>query len=272
MDLPGTVARYVVNASAYRQGVAWRNKLLSSPHASLVETNPREGGGGDAFTAFTSPTLFSPSRTNSELPRQFTTLLDIGAGDGHVTAKFLPFCHEEPCRIHVTEVSATMRYRLGQRGFTVLNAQQPFLRLPPASSTQPPSRRYFDLISCLNVLDRADTPRTLLSEMRASLAPGGYVLLAVVLPWCPFVEVGNRQARPSEMLPMHGGECCKGASFETSLITLVDQVLQPMGYEVVRWTRLPYLCEGNLTVQYSVLSDAVLVLKDGRGEKKKGNA
>ena len=48
----------------------------------------------------------------------------------------------------------------------------------------------YDIISCLNVLDRCDKPLSLLRSIYNSLSPGGYVLLAVVLPFDPFVEKG----------------------------------------------------------------------------------
>lgn len=186
----------------------------------------------------------------------FSAVLDIGSGDGNVTSALLPFV-DGAGDIRVTEVSPSMRWRLQQRGFTVVDHTDPF-HDPPHSSR----RAYYDLITCFNLLDRIDTPMTLLREMHASLTPEtGRAVLAVVLPWCPFVEDGARQKRPRELLPMRGGECCRGASYEQSLQTLVQNVLEPIGFTVVRWTRLPYLCEGNLEVEYAVLNDALLVLK-----------
>lgn len=202
--------------------------------------------------------LLRPSNTPPEeaLPLEssrlpFHSLLDIGAGDGGVTAKLAPLFET----VYATEYSASMRWRLRRRGYTVLDHIDPFH--DPVTR----ERRFFDVIACLNVLDRADTPLTLLREMRDSLSPNGVVLLAVVLPWCPFVEFGREQRVPSERLPMEGGECCKGASYEASVTKLVENVLQPCGFELVRWTRLPYLCEGNLEMEYALLNDAVFVLK-----------
>lgn len=185
---------------------------------------------------------------------QFESLLDIGAGDGGVTAKLQPLFR----KVYATEFSASMRWRLRRRGYEVLPHDSPFVVDPNA---QPVERRYFDVIACNNVLDRADKPATLLRDMRDSLKPGGLLVLAVVLPWCPFVEDGPRQKAPSEQLPMKGGECCKGASYETSASKLFENVLIPMGFELVRWTRLPYLCEGNLRIEYALLNDAVFVLR-----------
>lgn len=189
---------------------------------------------------------------------QFESLLDIGAGEGGVTAKMAPLFK----KVYATEFSASMRWRLRRRGYEVLPHEDPFHFNGP---TQLLERRYFDVIACNNVLDRADMPRTLLREMRDSLKPNGLLVLAVVLPWCPFVEDGTRQRRPTEALPMQGGECCKGACFEQSMCKLVENVLVPMGFELVRWTRLPYLCEGNLRIEYALLNDAVFILRRREG-------
>ncbi|KAG5472336.1 hypothetical protein LSCM1_03735 [Leishmania martiniquensis] len=185
---------------------------------------------------------------------QFESLLDIGAGNGGVTSK-VAFLFK---KVYVTEFSLSMRWRLRRLGYEVLPHEDPFHMNTPDALLE---RRYFDVITCNNVLDRADRPRTMLKEMREALKPNGFLVLAVVLPWCPFVENGTRQKRPSEALPMEGGECCRGASFEQSLRKLVENVLLPMGFELVRWTRLPYLCEGSLRNEYAVLSDAVLILR-----------
>lgn len=50
----------------------------------------------------------------------------------------------------------------------------------------------YDVISCLNLLDRCDDPLLLLRDIRRSLVPlTGRLILAVVLPFQPYVEVGE---------------------------------------------------------------------------------
>lgn len=51
--------------------------------------------------------------------------------------------------------------------------------------------RKYDVISCLNLIDRCDTPLQLINQMRDSLKPDGRVLLAVVLPFSAYVESGK---------------------------------------------------------------------------------
>jgi hypothetical protein len=190
----------------------------------------------------------------------FGTLLDIGAGDGGVTSRIAPFCRHTAA----TEASYPMQWRLWQRGYEVLSIEES-------------EKRNYDVISFLNVLDRCDRPFTLLKQLRGRLnqpspmtgpptdvsgaARGGKLLIAVVLPWCPFVEDGTRKRPPTETLNMDGGRCADKAPFESCVEKLVMNVFRPAGYRVVRWTRVPYLCEGNTTHEYFVLDDAVFVLE-----------
>jgi hypothetical protein len=115
--------------------------------------------------------------------------------------------------------------------------------------------------SCLNVLDRADAPLTLLRQMRQLLAPEGRLLLAVVLPFCCFVESGTTKRSPREGLSMEGGTCREGASFEEAVAVFVSQVAEPCGFSVVSISRVPYLCSGDFRQAFYVLDDAVFVLK-----------
>ena len=47
----------------------------------------------------------------------------------------------------------------------------------------------FDLVSCLNLLDRCDKPMSLLAQMKTALRPGtGRLLVAAVIPFKPYVE------------------------------------------------------------------------------------
>lgn len=52
--------------------------------------------------------------------------------------------------------------------------------------------RKYDMISCLNLIDRCDKPLELLQQIRDSLNPNGLVLLAVVLPFSPYVEYSKK--------------------------------------------------------------------------------
>lgn len=53
----------------------------------------------------------------------------------------------------------------------------------------------------------------------------------------------------------------QGNSFDEQVESFIVHVLRPLGFQVDKWTRLPYLCEGDLNQAYYWLSDAVFVAK-----------
>ena len=110
-------------------------------------------------------------------------------------------------------------------------------------SLDPLAGREFDTVACLNVLDRCSHPKGLLKTMRSLMKPStGKLLLAVVFPFRPFVEVGwgGKLVKPEEDLGMD-----PEAGWESSVNQMVEQVLQPAGFEV-RWPqtspRLVHCC------------------------------
>lgn len=56
----------------------------------------------------------------------------------------------------------------------------------------------FDVVSCLNLLDRCDRPYDILADAKRVLKPNGILVLAIVLPFKPYVEItvsGKRQKK-----------------------------------------------------------------------------
>lgn len=51
-----------------------------------------------------------------------------------------------------------------------------------------------------------------------------------------------------------------GDTVEKQVTSFVENVLTPLGFEIERFTKLPYLCEGDLEHSYYVLYDIVFVL------------
>ncbi|XP_076671683.1 protein-L-histidine N-pros-methyltransferase isoform X2 [Andrena cerasifolii] len=114
----------------------------------------------------------------------------------------------------------------------------------------------FNVILCLNLLDRCDRPNTLLRHLKSSLSPGGRLVVALVLPFSPYVEIGERgDHKPSEYLPV------KGNGLEGQIASLVDRVFAPLGLKCLVWSKLPYLCEGDLGQAYYFLDDVVFLLE-----------
>uniref|UniRef100_A0AAF6Z650 Methyltransferase 9, His-X-His N1(pi)-histidine n=1 Tax=Bos taurus TaxID=9913 RepID=A0AAF6Z650_BOVIN len=199
-------------------------------------------------------------------------LLDLGAGDGEVTKIMSPHFEE----IYATELSETMIWQLQKKKYRTCYAKSlqscptlcdPIDGSPPGPSSLGFSRVLginewqktgfqYDVISCLNLLDRCDQPLTLLKDIRSVLEPTrGRVILALVLPFHPYVEnVGGKWDKPSEILEI------KGQNWEEQVNSL-PEVFRKAGFVIEAFTRLPYLCEGDMYNDYYVLDDAVFVLK-----------
>lgn len=169
-------------------------------------------------------------------PYPLESLLDIGAGDGAVTERMAPLFS----KVYATEMSAIMQWRLSSSGFTVLDLEQW-------------GDLKFDVISCLNVLDRCEKPLTLLKTIREHLNPHhGRLVIGLVLPFKPYCEY-NKDHHPNEFIRI------EGRLPEEQINELVRTVFQPLGFHLRKFTRLPYLCEGDLEQSYYYLSDYIFV-------------
>ncbi len=185
--------------------------------------------------------LFGAERASTLLGSQRgESLLDVGAGSGDVTLILAPLFR----RTLALETSRGMVTRLRQRG---LAARRCNLVCDPA-----PEGR-FDTIALLNVLDRTAQPRTLLGACRRVMRDGSCLLLSVPLPFRPHADPGGRTVPPAETLDV------AGRSWERQLVSLVERELRPLGFDVLRWTRLPYLSAGDAHQLVYVLDSAVLV-------------
>ncbi len=114
----------------------------------------------------------------------------------------------------------------------------------------------YDVICALNLLDRCSRPLTLLDQMKGALKPGGLVLVALAWPFRPYVEFSsNGDHQPEQVLDI------RGQSLEDQATSMMDNVLKPLGFRVVSWSRLPYLCEGDLERTFYHLNDMIFALK-----------
>ncbi|VDO05048.1 unnamed protein product [Rodentolepis nana] len=114
----------------------------------------------------------------------------------------------------------------------------------------------YDVVACLNLLDRCAEPLTLLRRMRAVLKPeSGRLVIALVLPLSQYVETTPNN-EPLEFL-----EVGESRAWEVQFDNFITNVLVPAGLELVRWTRVPYLCEGDFARSFYSLNDVVMVVK-----------
>lgn len=169
-------------------------------------------------------------------------LLDVGAGSGDVTGQVAPLAGSTV----TTERSRVMAGRLRRLGFACHEVD--------VSESGVPDPGY-DLITCLNVLDRCPRPRALLQRLVEGLAPGGQLIVAMPFPFDAFFYDGPRSMEPEERLAV------PSAAWEPSLVALVENELSPLGLEVQAVTRAPYLCQGDSKRHMYVLDDAVLVCR-----------
>ena len=168
-------------------------------------------------------------------------LLDVGAGDGHVTAELAPLFDA----VETTETSRGMAKRLRERGYVCHEADLVSERLAGAAP--------YDAIALLNVIDRTSHPISLLEALAELMSPKGWLLIAVPLPLAPHVHVGPSTVDPEEMLPIDR------TSWEAAANTLEEQLLRPLGYELRALSRVPYLCRGGRRSPVLQLDDALFL-------------
>ncbi|VDN38375.1 unnamed protein product [Gongylonema pulchrum] len=100
----------------------------------------------------------------------------------------------------------------------------------------------YHLVSALNLLDRHYNPSLLLAQLHSlTLRSNSLLLLAVVLPLHQYVEFhpAKRTNMPDTKILL------RGKTFEEQACSLVSDVLEPAGFLLLRWGKLPYLCEGD---------------------------
>ena len=178
---------------------------------------------------------------DARIPR----LLDVGAGSGKVTAELLPLVEHTIA----TELSSRMAKRLRARGIQCYEIDLAEGGLEGEK---------FELITCLNVLDRTARPRKLLRRLKDLLAPGGRLVIALALPYRPFYYQGPATPDPIEPL------ACTDAKFERAVTQLIERELEPIGFELTSLSRAPYLSFGDTKRELYQLDDAILVLNGGK--------
>lgn len=91
------------------------------------------------------------------------------------------------------------------------------------------------------------------------LQPDGVLLIALVLPYFPFVEFNSPTHTPTERLQIHS------AYFEDAANEFVSNILVPIGFRVLSISRLPYLSQGDYTNDLYYLDDLIVVASPNKG-------
>lgn len=171
------------------------------------------------------------------------SVLDLGAGNGDITEHMRSLFND----VYATELSPKMRNRLASKGYKVLDA------LEWAKTDVK-----FDLITAFNLLDRHYSPGKLLEDLwTVAHRSNCNVVVSLVLPVNHYVEFNpnGKSTRPDKFLNV------QGRTYAEHVHHMIFNVFKPANFEVIRWTRLPYLCEGDMNNAAYYLPDAVFLLK-----------
>ncbi|XP_030026038.1 methyltransferase-like protein 9 isoform X2 [Manduca sexta] len=174
----------------------------------------------------------SPRKPNDT---RLGALVDVGAGDGEVSRRFANLYSIN----YATEISASMQKTLAKKGYTLLDTDDWW------------REQQFDCVCMMNLLDRCSKPVTMLKQAHSAIAPGGVLVIALVLPYKPYVEADHK---PEERLPI------SGMTFEEQVTSFV-KFMRSLGFELSSWARAPYLCEGDFAQAYYWLDDSVYVFE-----------
>jgi hypothetical protein len=181
---------------------------------------------------------------------QYHALLDVGAGCGTIADSLRPLFDN----ITATETSPPMATSLRERGYTCIEIDDP-ANDNTIMSTQ------FDVITCLNVMDRCSKPISMLRSLKKILVnsgPDSVLLLAVVFPFSPYVESGTTVLNPEEMIDLKLGS---RPSWEDSVNAFKERVLDHVGLTVRAVTKVPYISEGDYKKDWYTITDAIFVLQ-----------
>lgn len=167
-------------------------------------------------------------------------LLDIGAGDGRVTEIMAKYFN----KTFATEMSPIMKHILAKKGFQLLDVD-----------TWYKDQCSYDLISCMNVLDRCERPLSMLERIKTKLKPNGKLLLAIVFPLSQYVENSKNRHKPIETINVTGD------TLEQQVNSFHKNVIEAHGFRLISWTKLPYLCEGDMELSFYWLNDVIMLLE-----------
>lgn len=83
-----------------------------------------------------------------------------------------------------------------------------------------------------------------------------FLMFSILRQWFSFFLISDSvDHKPAEKLGIQGN------TFEDQTTDIINNVFKPLGFELVTFSRVPYLSEGDLSTSFYVLHDAIFVLK-----------
>jgi SAM-dependent methyltransferase len=175
---------------------------------------------------------------------QQQSVLDVGAGSGHITKMLTPIFGQH---VYATEISSWLTWRLKRNGIQAVENK----------SAEPPSPAHLEAaglpprygtVLALNILDRVSSSEKFLDALISLLHPGGRLIIALPLPYFAMPWEGNSEPRQAwaecHALPLeHCDEHHAGSNWEAAA-RAVGAALERAGLQVQRVVRAPYLCQG----------------------------
>jgi hypothetical protein len=213
-------SRYQLFKASYLR--PWITYFYSLPEANAML------GTGKMF-------MFSKSHLNLLFDNQtFNNMLDIGAGDGNVTNQFriIVLTGDITC----IESSKKMIKVLQKNGYKIQNEIE----------------GNFELVACLNVLDRCDRPITMLENIKKINKK--YAIISIVLPFRGFYYNGVKKSEQLEHLIDYYKH------WEEN-VNILCKKFNELGFKIIKVSRLPYLSEGDNKKEMYSLDTAVFILE-----------
>ena len=192
--------------------------------------------------------------------KKFKNIADLGAGDGNVSkrvARALNLSHKS---IKVTDVSPTMKYRLKEKGFTVVDENN----WHKSASENEIYLESFDAIFMLNLLDRCEKPYSMLELAHKTLNKDhGRLIVSLVFPIRQSIE-WRKNRKPDESIYID-----KKLPLERQISLFLREVMAPSGFSLIKFSKVPYLSEGDIKNPFYELVNIVMVFESVEVDFKK---
>jgi SAM-dependent methyltransferase len=229
-------------------------------------------------------------------PIKFGSMLDVGAGSGRMAELLTPIFDSIECTEVSSEMVKAIEkkgfkaylndnlddldkskkydviclFNLIDRCDEPINLMyQLHKRLQPLLTARRASLMRQMKQTVTTIFDTIDGTTTTLNVAAAQEKSGekyenfnGRVVIAVPLPLRPSVEMtlnDNTRTWRKPLQDIAQTKCWCCTSYEESLQHLIVNIIEPCGYDVLSFTRLPDLSEGNQYATHFVLEDIVLV-------------